>query len=128
MRGKFGLAVLVMATAAWLVAESQAEAGRHRRRGGCGGCNTGCATGCDTGCAPVSADCCTAAPAMDDTTPAPPSAPASPSDAAPAPPAPTPDAGASAAEAPQAVQVTKASPSEGVYYSTNRRARRGFRR
>lgn len=128
MRGKFGLAVLVMAAAAWLVAESQADAGHHRRRGRCGGCNTGCATGCDTGCAPAAAPCCTAAPAMDETAPAPPAAPASPSDAAPAPPAPAAGAAAPAAEAPQVVQTTKASASEGVYYSTNRRTRRGFRR
>ena len=34
MRGKFVFAVLLMATAAWLVAESTSFAGHHRRRGG----------------------------------------------------------------------------------------------
>jgi hypothetical protein len=98
MSGKFGVTVLLLATAAWMVTESQAEAGRrHHRRGGCGsgcgysaGCNTGCSTGCGT--AAPCGGCETAVPV--ETAPQPP-APGSEA-APPAPPAPTPDAGANA--------------------------------
>ena len=127
MRGKFVFAVLLTATAAWLVAESTSFAGHHRRRGGCGGrqtacstgCNTGCSTGCDTGCDTGcgSVPCETAVPATE-------AAPA----AEPAPPVP-PAASAPVKQASPVVQAMTTEPSRGNYYSASRRVRRGgFRR
>lgn len=128
MSGKFGVAVLLMATAAWLVAENQAEAGRrHHRRGGCNsgcgysaGCNTGCNTGCGT--AAPCGGCETVAPAEMAPQPPAPGAEAAP----PAPPAPTPDAGANA-PAQQPAAVAAAPQRTYSYYNTGR-GRRWSRR
>lgn len=127
MSGKFGVAVLLMATAAWLVAENQAEAGRrHHRRGGCNsgcgysaGCNTGCDTGCNTGCG---SGCGTAAPCNGCEA----AVPAQDAEAEPpAPPAPRPDAGANA-PAKEPVTIAAAPQRTYSYYPT--RARRWSRR
>ena len=125
MSGKFGVAVLLMATAAWLVTENQAEAGRrHHRRGGCGsgcGASAGCDTGCSTGCGTAApcGGCEAAVPAE--------AAPAPAAEAAPpAPPAPTPDAGANApAEKPATVA---AAPQRSYSYYNTGRGRRWSRR
>jgi hypothetical protein len=95
MSGKFGVAVLLLASAAWLAVENPAEAGcRHHRRRGCySGCgySAGCNSGCNSGCGSVPCGGCTAAP---DHAPQPPAPGAE--AAPPAPPSPTPDAGANA--------------------------------
>lgn len=125
MSKKFAVAVLLMATAAWLVAENQAEAGRrHHRRGGCGsgcGASAGCGTGCSTGCGTAApcGGCEAAVPAEE--APAPGAEPAPP-----APPAPTPDAGANApTEKPATVA---AAPQRSYSYYNTGRGRRWSRR
>lgn len=125
MRVKFGVAVLLMATAAWLVAENQAEAGRrHHRRGGCNsgcgysaGCNTGCNTGC--GAAPCDSGCGAAVPAAEAPAPGAEVAP-------PAPPAPTPDAGANVPAGDSA--TVAAAPQRSYSYYNTGRGRRWSRR
>jgi hypothetical protein len=106
MRGKIGLAVMLLAVAVLVLAESSSYGG-HRRRGNCGSCGTACASGsCET------------------------AAEASPSDAtAPAaPPAPAKGAAVSPpVEAPQVAKSEASGPSNQTYYST-RRARRASRR
>ncbi len=130
MRGKLGVAVLLMATAAWLVAESQAEAGRrHHRRGyssGCGysagcysGCNTGYDSGCTTGCE-TAAPCNSGCGGTGDVAPQPPTA-----DTESVPLAPEPDAGANA---PAQKEITVGAAPQRVYSYQSARGRRWFRR
>jgi hypothetical protein len=138
MSARFGVAVLLIATAAWLVAESQSFGGHHRRRGRCGGysaCSSPCGSysdcggysgcggssgcggysGCNTGCDP----CGSGAVSSE-------SAPAAPSPtgeaAPPPPPPPTPDAGAAIPSKSMPVVTSTTGPVR-YYYSSARRVR-----
>ena len=104
MRGKIGLAAMLLAVAVLVLAESSTYGG-HRRRGNCGSCGTACASG----------SCETAA------------SEASPSDAN-APAAPAKSAAVSPpVDAPKVAQSDASGPSNQTNYST-RRARRASRR
>jgi hypothetical protein len=130
---KIGIAVMLLAAVSWLALENTSEAGRHHRRGRCGGgcysggcggggchsggysggCNTGCGSPCETGYSGEEA-------------PAPPEAPAP--EAAPAPPKAAAAAPAPATPAPAVAATTTETQVVNYNYGT-RRARRGlFRR
>ncbi len=54
MSKRFGLAVVLLAAAAFVAIESTSLAGHHRQRRGCGSCGTACAApacgSCGAGC------------------------------------------------------------------------------
>lgn len=118
MRQKFRLSVVLLALAAFVAVESQAEAGHHRRRcgrrGGCGGCQVTAAE-----CGGCAAPCGTAHDTAPDA--------AVPGEAAPAPPAPQPSAAVPTAPAPAPIAIQSTGSTRNVV-ATRPMLRRAWRR
>jgi hypothetical protein len=115
MNRRFGLAVVLVAAAAFVVSECQAFA-RHGRRARCGSCCAAPSCG-PNGCSMP------AAPAAE-TSPSDASAPVQP----PAPPAPDQGAAVTPSETPQGAPSVRSQPSSDNYYVSRRARRRWSRR